>query len=243
MPPEYLHFHLAFVRIVRNTGDIFASSFGNSAQVLIALIPDKRAVRLYTFYKLSKRFDILVESGEYIDVIPRNTGQNSYMRVVPKEFGTQVQRRGQILIALKNSVFRCVAQTHHALKTLYLRTYHIIGFDTQALQHIENHRRGRCLSVTTTYDDANLILRLLVQVLGEGVYLNPQFPCTHQLRIVFAGMHTEDDRIDIFGDALGVPTHLVGQQTCFTQMREGGIEDLVVRTRHLVSGLRSHGEC
>ena len=143
-------------------------------------------------------------------MIPGDAGEDSYMRVVPKEFGTQVERTGQILISFKDGVLGSIAEAYHSFEALYLRTYHIIGFNTEALKHIEDHRSGGRLTVRAAYDNTDLVLGLLVQVFGEGIDLEAQFPCFYQFGVVFASMHTEDNCIYIFGDALGVPTHLIG---------------------------------
>ena len=112
-------------------------------------------------------------------MIPRDTRKNSYVRVIPKELGPQIQRTRQILITLKNSVLGSVGETYHPLKTLYLCAYHVVGFDAKAVEHIKNHRGGGRLAVRTAYHDTDLVFGLLVQVLGEGVYLQPQLARTH----------------------------------------------------------------
>ena len=244
---EHLHRHIAGVFAVWNNRDVEISrtrSFlGQHPQILVTFEVDKRAFRFDRMNKLAEGVHVFRESGEHIDMIPRDAGQNSYMRMVPKKFGPQVEWGSEILVALKNRVFGGVGQAYHAFETLNLRTHHIIGFDAEALQHIEDHRSGGRLAVTAAYDDTDLILGLLVQVFGEGVNLQSQFPCFHQFGIIFAGMHAEDDRIDVRCDTLGVPAHLVGQQTCIAQVGQSGIEDLVVRSGHFVSLLGGHSEC
>ena len=243
VPPEHLHRHIALIRIVRDTLDILTCAFGYMTQVLVALEIDERTDGLDAIDELTEGLHVLREGREYIDMVPCDTGEDSYMRVVPEEFRSQIEWGGQVLITLKDGVFGRVAEAYHALKALNLRTHHIIGFDTEAVEHIEDHRSGGGLSVTAAYHDADLVLRLLVEVLGEGVDLEPQLAGPHQLRIILASVHTENDGIDILRDAFGMPTYLIGQQTRFAKVRQGGVEDLIIRSRHLISLFRSDRQC
>ena len=78
-----------------------------------------------------------------------------------------------------------------------MRTDHVVGFDAEAVQYIEDHGgRGR-LTVRAAYNDTDLILGLLIEVLGEGVYLDAQLTCADQFGIVLASVHTQDDGIDV----------------------------------------------
>ena len=133
------------------------------------------------------------------------------MRVIPEEFTAQVKRTGQVLITFKDRILSRIAQTHHSLKALYLRTNHIIGFYAETVQHVENHGRSGCLSVRATYDDTNLVFRLLVEIFRERVNLQSQFACFHQFGIIFPSMHTVNDCIDVGRYTLRMPSHLVRQ--------------------------------
>ena len=122
-------------------------------------------------------------------MIPRYSCQNGVMGMIPQELTPQIQRTRQILIAFKHSILSRIAQSYHALKSLYLRTYHIISFDAQTIKHIEYHRSSRGLTMRTANYDTNLILGLLIQIFRERIYLQPQLTSTNQLRIIFASMH------------------------------------------------------
>ena len=98
-------------------------------------------------YELAERVHVLRKRREDIDMIPRNPCQNSNVRVIPQELAAQVQRRSEILITFKDGVFGSIRKPHHAFESLYLRANHVIGFDAETLQHIENHGRGGCLAV------------------------------------------------------------------------------------------------
>ena len=123
-------------------------------------------------YELAERVHVLRESGEDIDMIPRYTRQDSYMRVIPQEFRAQVERGSEVLIALEDRVFGGVGEPYHTLEALYLRAYHIVRLDTQTVEYIEDHGGRGGLAVRTADYDADLVFRLLVEVLGERVYLD-----------------------------------------------------------------------
>ena len=79
------------------------------SQVLIALEVDERSLRLDRMNELPESLYVLRESREHIDMIPRDTRQDSYMRMVPQKLTAQIQRTRQVLVALKNGVLGRVA--------------------------------------------------------------------------------------------------------------------------------------
>ena len=147
MPSEDLHGNITFVRVIRNTRDIFSRSLSNLLQVLVASIVDETAVWLKTIHKLAESVHVLREGREDVNMIPSNAGEDSYVRVVPEELGPQVKWGGEVLIALKDRILGCIGEANHALEAFYLCAYHIIGFNTEALEHIKDHGGGGCLAV------------------------------------------------------------------------------------------------
>ena len=101
---EHLHRYIALIRVVRDTLDIRACPFSDALEVLIALVIDERTNRLDAVHELAEGLHIFRESGEYIDMIPCNAGEYSYMRLVPKELRPQVEWGSQVLIALENGI-------------------------------------------------------------------------------------------------------------------------------------------
>ena len=174
MPSEDLHGNITFVRIIRNTRDVFSRSFSDLLQVFVALIIDETAVGFKTVHKLAECVHIFGESRENVNMVPSNAGENSYMRVVPKELGPQVERGGEVLITLKDRILGSVGEAYHAFEAFYLCAYHVVCFNTEALEHIKNHARRGGLTMRTAYYDANFVLGLLVQVFGERVNLQSQ---------------------------------------------------------------------
>ena len=69
--------------------------------------------------------------------------------------------------------------------------------------------------MTATDDDAGLVLALFVKVFWIGIHLQAQFLGTHQLRIVDAGVHAEDNGIVGAIQLLGIPAPLRRQDTLF----------------------------
>ena len=92
MTTEHLHLHVSFVCVIRDTGDILACVLSDVAQVLISFVIDERTVGFETVHELTEGVHVLREGREDVDVIPCDTGQNSYVRVVPEELRPQVER-------------------------------------------------------------------------------------------------------------------------------------------------------
>ena len=57
------------------------------------------------------------------------------------------------------------------------------------VQDMEDHRSNGGLSMGTCNDHSGFVFRLLVQELGLGIDLQPQFFGSGQLRVVLMGMH------------------------------------------------------
>ena len=87
--------------------------------------------------------------------------------MIPEKLGTQIERRSKVLISLEDRIFGGIAQAYHTLKALDLCAHHIVGFDTEMLQDIENHRSSCGLAMTAPHHDTNLILGLLIKVLRK----------------------------------------------------------------------------
>ena len=105
-------------------------------------------------------------------MIPGDAGEDGYVGVVPKELGSEIERGSEVLIALEDGVLGGVGEPYHPLEALYLRAYHIIGFDAETVKDVEDHGGRGGLAVRAAYDNADLVFRLLVEVLREGVDLD-----------------------------------------------------------------------
>ena len=78
--------------IVGMASDICACFRSNIAQVLVALIVDKVPMGFDEVHKPAESVHILGESGEHVDMVPCNAGENGNMRVVEVELGARVKR-------------------------------------------------------------------------------------------------------------------------------------------------------
>ena len=79
-----------------------------------------------------------------------------------------------------------------------------------------------------SHNDADFVFGLLVEVLGERVYLQSQLLGAQQFGVVLPGVHAQNDGIEVFGDTLGVPSHLFWEQSGCLQVRFGRVENLVI---------------
>ena len=209
--------------------------FTQYSNILIIITIDKRMV--YHLGKGAERVHILGEGRENIDMVPRYTADNAHVRLVQVELGTAVDRRGEVLIALHHHNLRLVRQLHHHLETGQLRAHHVVAIHMMILQHMQNHCRNGGLAMTATHHNTELVLALLVQKFGIGIHLDTQLVGTNQFGIIQAGVHPQDDRIEVGRNLVGIPADGVGKESIFLQTAFGGIENLVVGTGNGVTFL------
>ena len=93
---------------------------------------------------------------------------------------------------------------------------------------MQNHG-GHCgLAMAASHDHASFGFSGKPQKLGVALNAQAQLLGTKQFGIVRAGVHPQDDDIQIRRDATGIPAFLVREQPCSGQPSAAGLEDLVV---------------
>ena len=191
--------------------------------------------RLYLIDKLRKLVLVYIKCRKHIDMIPLDACNHCYIRFIDMELWATVDRRSQIFVAFYHHNFCSLTQSHHHLEAFQLRTNHIVGFDAGMCQHVQYHRRGRCLAVRAAYHHTSLVFRLLVEILWVAVNSQSEFLRTQQLGVVDTGMHTQHYRVEIVGYPLWMPALFFGQQPVFCQTAFCRVEYLVVRTRDVIT--------
>ena len=159
------------------------------------------------------------------------------MGSVVEKFGSPVYRRAQVLIPFKHRPFRLPVQLHHAVETRQLRAHHEIRVTAGRLQHVEHHPRDGRLPVRTADHRPSLLGCGVVKELGVRLHRQSQGLRGQQLRVVCAGMHAEDDGIEVAVQSLWKPTFCLGQDPRGGQARPRRFEDGIVGARDRVASI------
>jgi len=145
-------------------------------------------------------------------MIPSNAAQQRNMRLIIADFGQAVYRRSKIFIAFEDHQGG-VAQLHRSLKTLQSRAYQVVKLLAAAAQHMHNHGSECGFSMAARYHYPRFVYRLLVDKFGISIYFELQGLRPQQFGIVGFGVHSQNNGIEVGGDALRKPTHFGGQQS------------------------------
>ena len=89
--------------------------------------------------------------------------------------------------------------------------------------------------MAATNHDTRFVFGLLIEILRERVNLEAKLFGAKQLGVVFAGVHTKDNGIEVLGNLFRMPTYFLWKKTGCCQIRLGGIENLVVRTSYVIA--------
>ena len=170
-------------------------ALGNLLGFHIGLVVDKAAARLDGADEDAELLQVVVEGREDIDMVPADAADDSDMWVIVVELRHTVDGRSEVFVAFHDHVFRRLAEAHHHVKAFQLRPDHEVGLDADLLEHMEDHGGDGRLAVAAADNDAGLVLALFVEVFGIGIHLEAQLLGAHQLGVVDAGVHAEDDGI------------------------------------------------
>ena len=88
-------------KLIRLILDIFSGvRLHQLVKYRIGLVVDKGATRFYFIDKNGKLIEVYFEGGEYIDMVPGDTGDDGNMRKQKMELGFFNNRTGRIFISL-----------------------------------------------------------------------------------------------------------------------------------------------
>ena len=99
----------------------------------IGLIVDKGAPRFYFIDKNGKLFEVYFEGGEYIDMIPCDTGDDGNMRKQKMELGFFNYRAGRIFISLADEQWG-IGNANRLIEAVQFGTYQKIEVATTFFQ-------------------------------------------------------------------------------------------------------------
>src|SRR5215207_4759088 len=150
---------------------------------------DKMAAFFNLINKYYELLQVIIECGEYIDVIPGNTGYNGNVWKKKMKLGPFFYNTGRVFITFANNK-RCVGYFNRLLKSLQPCSYQVVKIFSCLPKHMHNH--GGCCSfpVTTTNHNSCLIPAFLVNIFGERIYRKPQLFCFQKLRVIPFCMHS-----------------------------------------------------
>ena len=101
---------------------------------------DHRPTGLDSVEVQAKLFDVILFSGEHIDVVPGNACDHGDVGAVPQEFGPHVDGAAQILVALDDGPFMVFLEIHHPVKPVQLCAHHQVGGAAFLAHGMQDHR-------------------------------------------------------------------------------------------------------
>ena len=204
---------------------------------------DKGTLRLDKVDELGELVFVDVKGRKDIHMVPLDTSNDCHIGFVEVELGTAVDRRSEVFVTLNDHDLGGLAETDHYFKAFELSANHVVRLDAAMLQDVEDHCRSGSLAMAATDNDARLLLRLFVEVFRVAVDFETQLLRTEEFGVVVAGMHTKDNFVDVFGDSVGVPPYLLGQQAVLLESALGGIKNLIVGTCYMIAfEMKGYGE-
>ena len=95
-------------------------------------------------------------------MVPGDPAEQGDVGLVQVELRAQVDRRGEVFIALDDHHGRFVREPDHHIETFKLGADHVVAVHPGLLQHMEDHGRDGGFAVAPADHDAFLVFRLFV---------------------------------------------------------------------------------
>src|SRR5882757_8468614 len=155
----------------------------------IGHIIDQRSTRLYLIYKDAELFQVDLESGKYVDMVPGDAGKNSNMREKEMELGPFFQGAGGVFIPLTDNNRR-IRNIYRLGKALQPGPHPVVKSLPRSFQYIHNHGSGSRFTMTAAHHDPGFFPALLVNISGKGINSHSQLLRSLQFGVIPLGMHT-----------------------------------------------------
>ena len=220
--------------------DVFAfllHRIDDMVELLVFRAVNHRAVGLYGVQVGLELIDVILLGGEDVDMVPRNACDDGHMRAVPQELGPQIDGGAEVFVAFDDGPVIRRLEVHHAVESFELGTHHEVRGSPGFFQGMQNHGSDGGFSMASGHHHALFGLCGEAQKLGVTLDPQPELLGLKQFGVVHAGMHSQDDHIDVRGDSLDVPTLCFRKQSCRRQTSSTRLKNLVVASRHHMSGV------
>ncbi len=208
---------------------------GDLPDIFISLITDQAPVLLNGFYEMRELLHIVVECGKNIHVVPRDACQYGDVRTIVMELGAQIDRGRQVLVPFENSYFAGLAQVDHGVEAVQQGADHIIELHAAFFEYVHDHGGRGGFAVASSDDDPRFVFGLFIQIFRITVNAHAQFPGPDQFRIVFSGMHSQYDGVQVRRDFFRIPSPSGRKESGLFQSAAGWLENLVVRAAYFIS--------
>ena len=150
------------------------------------------------------------------------------------EFWPGIECRCQIFVSLEHCDFRTVGKPDHCFEAIYDWPHHVVKVYSQEPEYVHYHCCGRSFSMASCDNDPFFVFGLFVEIFRERHYFQSKFTGTDQFGVITTGMHTEYDSINFTCYIFRIPALFFRQKAIFCQSWSWRLEDLIIRSGHMI---------